>query len=181
MISTRSPGALDRLLLPAAADRPRDLLRVALLAVLPEDRRQLPLGSLVHEVGGRQLGRRIHAHVERRVDRVGEAALGTVDLHARDAEVEQDRVGVHAVLGELVEDDRCLAAEEARLHSGVAAEALEVRPDGRVAVDRDEATLAAQIGGEHSRMAAGAEGGVDDVSPGSIARSSRTSSARTGT
>ena len=40
---------------------------------------------------------RVHAHVERRVDRVREAALGPVELHRRDAEVEQDRVGADAV------------------------------------------------------------------------------------
>ena len=36
---------------------------------------------------------RVHPHVERRVGRVREPALGPVELHARDAEVEQDGVG----------------------------------------------------------------------------------------
>src|SRR3954449_2882271 len=58
---------LERLIAPAAHDRPRDLTRVALLAVLAEDLRQLSLASLVHELAGGGLRRRIHAHVERRV------------------------------------------------------------------------------------------------------------------
>src|SRR5438876_8492836 len=83
-------GPLDRLLLAAPDDRPRDLLRIALLAVAAEDRDQLALRSVVHEVARGKLGGRVHAHVERRVNSVGEAALGPVELHARDAEVEQD-------------------------------------------------------------------------------------------
>ena len=52
--------------------------------------------SLTTSRGG-QVGRGIHAHVERRVGGVGEAALGPVELHRGDAEVEQDRVGADAV------------------------------------------------------------------------------------
>ncbi len=109
---------------------------------------------------------RVHAHVERRVGRVRETALRPVDLHARDAEVEQDRVRVDAVVGQLVEDDRGLAAQEARLDARVALEPFEVRAHGRVAVDRDEATVALQVSSEHRGVAAGAEGGVDDGLPG---------------
>src|SRR2546430_5423070 len=44
------------------------------------------------------------SHVERRVDGVGEAALRAIELHRRDSEVEQARVGPNAVPGELLED-----------------------------------------------------------------------------
>ena len=89
----RSNGCLRA----APHDRARDLPRVALLAVAAEDVGELPLARLVDDIGRGQVGGGIHAHVERRVGGVGEAALGPVELHRRDAEVEQDRVGAHAV------------------------------------------------------------------------------------
>jgi hypothetical protein len=92
---------LERLLAAAPHDRAGDRAGVPLLAVAAEDLGQLGLARLVDDVGGGEVGRRVHAHVERRVGRVREAALGPVELHRRDAEVEQDRVGAHAVLGEL--------------------------------------------------------------------------------
>ena len=115
---------------------------------------------------GRDVGRGIHAHVERRVGRVGEPALGAVELHRGDAEVEQDRVGAHAVLGELREDDREVAAQEARVHAGGAAEALEVRAHGRIAVDRDHLAVAVEVAREERSVPAGAEGRVDERLPG---------------
>ena len=45
---------------------------------------------------------------------------GTVELHRRDAEVEQDRVGLDAVRRELLEHERELAAQQARLQAPVA-------------------------------------------------------------
>ena len=105
---------------------------------------------------------RVHAHVERRVDRVREAALRAVELHRRDAEVEQDRVGADVVVGELAEDDRGLAAQEPGLHPGSPLEAVEVRADGGVAVDRDELAAPTEVRGEQRGVAARAEGGVDD-------------------
>ena len=150
-------GPLERLLAAAASDRPRDLPRVALLAVLLEDRGQVALALLVHELARRELRVRVHAHVERRVDRVREAALREVDLHARDAEVEQHCVGAHAVRGQLLEHDRELAAQEAALHRGALAEPLEVRARSRVPVDRDQLALAAQVGRQQLGVSAGAE------------------------
>src|SRR5690242_9011534 len=110
--------ALDRVLAPAPDDRTRDLARVALLAVVLEDPRQLALAFLVDELAGRELGGRVHAHVERRVGRVREAALGPVDLHRGDSEVEQDRVGAYVVRRELLEHIRELTAKEAALDPG---------------------------------------------------------------
>ena len=168
---------------PAAPnDRPCDLAREALLAVAAEDRRELALVPLVHDVLRAEVAGGIHAHVERRVDRVREAALGPVDLHARDAEVEQDRVGLDAVAGELGEHDAKLAAQEARLDAGLALEALEVRPHRGIAVDRDEAALALRGRRRAARAWPPApKVASTTVSPGCTARSSRTSSARTGT
>ena len=91
---------LERMLAPLTNDALRDLPRIALLAVRAEDLRQLPLLALVHELAGRNVRGRVHAHVQRRVGRVREPALGPVELHARDAEVEEDRVGAAAVVGE---------------------------------------------------------------------------------
>src|SRR5262249_37928291 len=93
-------------------DRARDLARVPLFPVRAEDLLQVTLARLVYELGGRRLGRRVHAHVERRVDRIRETTLRTVQLHARDAEVEQNRVHLDPVGRELRKDDRELAAEE---------------------------------------------------------------------
>ena len=85
---------------------------VALLAVALEDHAQLALVGLVDELARRELGGAVHPHVERRVGGVREAALRPVELHRRDAEVEQDRVGLDVVGSELAEDERELAAEE---------------------------------------------------------------------
>ena len=106
-------GALERLLGAAADDRARDLAREALLAVAAEDVGELALVGLVDELARGQLRGGVHAHVERRVGGVREAALGPVELHRRDAEVEQDRVGADAVRRELAEHGRELAARGA--------------------------------------------------------------------
>ena len=121
IVSARSIGALERPLGAPAHDRARDLPRVALLAEALEDQRELALVGLVHELARRELGRGVHAHVERRVGGVREAALRPVELHRRDAEVEQDCVRLDVVGGELVEDERELAAQEAGLHAAAAA------------------------------------------------------------
>ena len=54
-----------------------------------------------------------------------------------DSEVEQDRVGLDAVCGELREDQREVAAEEADVDPGSRLEAIEVRLRAGIAVDRD--------------------------------------------
>src|SRR6185295_9429044 len=152
--------ALERLVAPPADDRARDLLRKALFAELPEDPDKLAFGCLIDELAGRIVRRRVHPHVERRVSRIGEATLRPVDLHRRNAEVEQDRVGTGTVIRELLEHDRKVAAQETALDAGLLAKAVEVGARVRVAVDRDQAALAAQVGSEERRMAPRAEGGV---------------------
>src|SRR3954466_12719816 len=78
-------GALERLLAPAADDRPRDLLRVPLLAVAAEDGDQLALAPAVDDVAGAHVLGWIHAHVERRVGGAREAALRPPEPHGRAA------------------------------------------------------------------------------------------------
>src|SRR6266540_2468512 len=155
-------GALEGTLCAAANDRLCDLTPEALLPIAAEDQGELALVPLVHHVLSGDRPRGIHTHVERRIDRVREPALGPVDLHARDTEVKEDRVGFDVVVCELGEDDPEVAPEEAPLDPGLPLEVLEVRLDGRVAVDGDEAALALQIGGEQPCMPARAERCVDD-------------------
>ena len=59
--------ALERPLVAPADDRAGDLACVALLTEPLEDQRELALVGLVHELARRELGRGVHAHVERRV------------------------------------------------------------------------------------------------------------------
>ena len=63
-----------------------------LLAVLVDHVGELPLAHAVHEVGGRGRARAVHPHVERALGLEAEAALGIVELHGGDPEVEQDAV-----------------------------------------------------------------------------------------
>ena len=109
------PRPLDGSLLATADDSACDLAPVALLAVAAEDRLELSLVPGLHDLGGGQLLGGVHTHVERRVGRVREAALGPVDLHRREAEVEKHDVCLDAVASELREDERVVAAEEAHL------------------------------------------------------------------
>src|SRR3712207_63982 len=120
------------------------------------------LGRLVHEPARRLRLGRIHPHVERRVDGVREAALRAVDLHARDAEVEEDRVGLDAVLGELAEDDGEVAPQKARARTALARDAVEERANVGIAVDRDQTAAPGEVGTEEACMAASPERRVDD-------------------
>ena len=140
MVSTRSPERRGRAPGAAAHDGAGDGPRVALLAVAVEDGRASSRSSqLVDEVGGGARLGRIHAHVERRVGGVREAALGLVDLHRRHAEVEQDRVGAARRWppGCAAPSAKLPRTKRAR-HVGVrVAEGGEVLAHARVAVDRD--------------------------------------------
>src|SRR5512133_1596624 len=140
--------ALEGVLAPAAHDRPRDLACVPLLAVAAKDVGQLALARLVDEIARRVLVGRVHAHVERRVGRVRESALGPVDLHARNAEIEEDRVGAHAVVGEALENVGEIAAKEPRRDARPSPERLEIWPNARIPIDADELALALQVLGD---------------------------------
>ena len=124
-------------------DRPGDARREPLLAVHPQDPRELALVVGVEHVRRGLAGRGVHAHVERRVGRVGEAALALVELQRRDAEVHEHALdardaqpvehvvdlvvdGVHA--GEAVTERRQPSAGELeRLRVAVQADDPDVR------------------------------------------------------
>ena len=72
-----------------AHDRGDDPLGLLLLAVRPQDPDELARRVGVEDLGGADAGRLVHAHVERGVLGVGEAAVGLVELHGGDAEVEE--------------------------------------------------------------------------------------------
>ena len=101
-----------------------------------------------------------HAHVERPVETEREAALGGIELHGGNAEVEHHAVDCRETgvvrgvveIGEAVFDQRQPAVR--RLHQ------VRAQRDGvLVAVDADD--LAIGRGQDGARIAAGAEGGID--------------------
>ena len=136
------PGGLEGLLGALPFDAPRDVVRVALLAVAAEDVGELADRQHVDEVGGGDGLRRVHAHVERRVPGIREAALATVELHRRDAEVHVDDVdrGVGA-LGEHVGEVAVVELGGARRLAGDVAEVL---GDRGVAVAGDQQAVGAE-------------------------------------
>ncbi len=88
-------GGADGATAALVANELRNAARPPLLAKAGEDAGQLGLAVGVHHLGGgERVGLRVHAHVERRVFAVREAALGDVELRAGNAKVEED--GVHA-------------------------------------------------------------------------------------
>ena len=79
-------------------DRARNPARLGLLAIMIEHVRDLVFVGTVDEVGC-ALAVLAHAHVERTVGLEGEAALGQIELHRGDADIEGDSVHlVDAVL-----------------------------------------------------------------------------------
>ena len=99
--------ALERALLAPPLDHPRDAAGMPLLAEEAEDAREIAWLEAVDHVGSRRAGLG-HAHVERAVGAEGEAAIGLVELHRRDADVEHDAVDL--CLGEFVEPARTVHA-----------------------------------------------------------------------
>src|SRR5207244_11496372 len=79
----------------AMADTPRE----PLLAVPGDDRGEVVLGVGVDDFRRGQLLRAVHAHIERRVGPVREAALAPVELRAAHAQVEQDPHDVPLAFG----------------------------------------------------------------------------------
>jgi hypothetical protein len=84
---------------PGGDDRAGDAARLGLLAIAVDDVGDFLFGRPVQEIGGAFALLR-HPHVERPVGLEGEAALGTIELHRGDADVERDAVhGVDAAIG----------------------------------------------------------------------------------
>ena len=71
--------------------RPRDLPRPPLLAIMKDDVGKVTLVRFIDDVGRRTAFLR-HTHVERTVLAKGKAPLRPVELHRRHADVEHDRV-----------------------------------------------------------------------------------------
>ena len=142
----------------------RDLAGEALLAVAVEDLREVALAPLVDDRRGRHLVARIHAHVERRVVHVAEAAGGSVDLHRRHAEIHQHRAGLRALVDQAAEAGRERPVHRADRDAGAdrGAQGIDERLRRGVAIDRDQLTAAVEVACEHAGVAAGAEGAVDD-------------------
>jgi hypothetical protein len=113
------------------------------------------------DLGGRELLRRVHAHVEWRVVGVGEAALARVELHRGHAEVEEDEIGADPLRDEALQRFRERRAHEASPARELRGELGEARRGAWVAVDRDEQSVGAQAVGDQARVAAAPERTVD--------------------
>jgi hypothetical protein len=90
----------DRRGLAALHDLARDPARVRVLAIAPEQLRELALVPAVHDLARIKLLARVHAHVERRVVGIREAPFARVHLHRGDAEVEVDDVRAQLLLAQ---------------------------------------------------------------------------------
>ncbi len=89
--------------------------------------------------------------------------MQVVDLHRRDAEVEQDRVGLDALVDEALELFGERADAQLAVEPGVALGKRCVEPPhGAITVDRDVASMAFHRLGEELGVAAGAERSIDD-------------------
>ena len=130
-------GSQDGLFLPRGHNFTGNLPGVGFLAVVPQDAGQFLAVEGVDQVrGGRAL--LAHAHIQRGVGMVGEAACRVVQLVAGNAEVQQSTVDRRDVK---LRKDTCCLAEVCLYHLG--GQALE--PFGgdchriRVLVERDQA------------------------------------------
>ena len=153
-------GRRDRCLAPGFDDGARHGARASLLAIVVDDVGEHALIGLVDELG-RALAARLHPHVERPVIAEREAALGLVELHRGDADIEHDAV-----------ERRHLEAlglfrqrTEARFGQGQppAHRRDETGTAGdrtRVAVEREQRRLRLALQ-KRARIAAGAEGAVE--------------------
>jgi hypothetical protein len=84
---------IDPALLPPFDDRLRDPAAEPLFAVFINDPAQIGLREAVYKFFRRQFSFLVHAHIQRSVVTEAEAPLGLVELHRRDAEIEQETVG----------------------------------------------------------------------------------------
>ena len=75
-----------------ADDQAGDLLMVRLVGQFPQRLGQFLFRETVEQVGAGLLEPVVHPHVERPFMLVADAALGIVDLHARNAQVGEDDV-----------------------------------------------------------------------------------------
>jgi hypothetical protein len=140
----------------------RAIWRSTALAVAPEYLGDLALVPRVHDLGRRERGRRVHAHVERGVVGVAEPAPSRVDLHRRRPEIHQDRVGAGPGRRHVPQHEAEVTADEPGRRGRRRGEALVERRHRRVAVDGHVHPRASEQRLEVGRMAAGAERTVDN-------------------
>jgi hypothetical protein len=152
---------LDRRLRAPAHDRPRDRSRVALLAEVAQRPRQTALVPFGDDLACTQLLLGVHAHVQRRLIGVGEAALARVHLHRGHAEVEVRCIGAHALLAQELQRLGIAGADEAHRARHLLGQMLEALFGKRVPIDRHERARGAEALGEQPRVAAVTERAVD--------------------
>ena len=146
---------------PAADDFARDRPGVTLLTVLAERRGNPLWRPVVYDLGGGKIRVGIHAHVERRVICVREAALRSIELERRDAQVHVDEVGAQALAGQLGERVGEVCSHEPDLTLDLVLELLETPLGGGVAIDADEHAVHSQALGDEPCVSSTAEGAVD--------------------
>ena len=152
IVSTRSPVRSNGCLRAAADDRARDLARVPLLAVAAEDVGELALVGLVDELA-RGVARRsgpCACRAARRPRTRSRARAGRAASTRRRGRAGSRRRARRSSRAGRARVEN--SPESSRVFSGAAAaQALEVRRDARVAVDRDQLALAVQARGEQAR------------------------------
>ena len=122
---------------------PRDLLRVALLAELADQRRRASCSSRSrHQIERGRAARRVHPHVERAFPGEREPAVGVIELRRRDAEVEQEAIdaGDRRDGEDLAESRRSSPCTSARGHRR-----REPRPAARGRPGRDRSRSDARL------------------------------------
>ncbi len=139
-----------------ADDGARDRAGMPLLAERSDDGGEVALGGLRHHVGGARPVA-AHAHVERAVEAERKAALGLVELHRRDAEIEHD--AVDRVVAKLPRD-RCEGWRSGPRTSmsrppAASTRSAPARDRALVAIDADDAAIGRRQ--NRARIAAGAE------------------------
>ena len=152
---------LDRAFPPGLDDGAGHRPRAALLAVMVDDVGQRRLLGAIDKVGGALAGA-LHAHVQGPIVAEREAAVGLVDLHRGDADIEDDGVGRFDAL---FPDKRIKRAEpaghEGQTPFGSCHEAGATCDGSGIAVDREHADP--WIGMQHrAGVAACTEGSVDN-------------------
>ena len=123
-------------------------------------RAKAALVEALHDLAGGELLARVHAHVQRSVVGVGEAALARVDLHRGGAEVEVDRVCADSLPHQHLQPLGVAGADEPHIAGDLGRKLNEPLLGKRVAVDRDQRAGRAQALRHQARVAAAAEGAV---------------------
>ena len=150
---------LERLFHPAAQDGRGDPARLALVAVQFEDVSHRPVVPAVDDVGG-GLARIAHPHVQRTVAHEGKAALGLVQLHRGNPNVEHHTVQPRlAAVGKGLGQTGEGCTHQPELARIVVGHSLGMRLHRRIAIEGDHCRAGRQ---NRAGIAAGPEGGVDD-------------------